>query len=83
MYDLASLISNDTGWTQMNVDSINNNGQIAGEGTSPSGQPNEAFILNPITVPEPASLAVAGVGSIGLMFRRRTRTVASREGTSF
>jgi probable HAF family extracellular repeat protein len=64
MTDLNSLIPAGSGWTLTDANAINDNGQIVGYGTNPSGQ-TDAFLLTP--TPEPSTLALLGAGAIGLL----------------
>ncbi len=61
--DLNSLLANGSGWTLTVATAINDNGQIVGYGTNPSGQ-QDAFLLTP--TPEPSTLAFLGAGAIAL-----------------
>ena len=71
MLDLNSMISPSSGWQLTTATAINDNGQIVGYGTNPSGQ-TDAFLLTP--TPEPSAfvlLAVGAVALIGYRWRRR------------
>jgi hypothetical protein len=48
---------------------INDLGHIAGSGTI--GRQTHAFLLTPISVPEPASLSLSAVSCLVLLARRR------------
>ena len=54
MEDLNSLISPNLGWTLMLAQAINDDGQICGYGSGPSGQ-SDAFLLTPMPTPEPSA----------------------------
>ena len=64
MSDLNSLISPTSGWTLEQAFSINDNGQIVGEGIAPSGQV-ESFLLTP--VPEPSVLVLLSLAAFSAM----------------
>jgi probable HAF family extracellular repeat protein len=67
---LASLGLNLAGWTLTDATGISSNGlTITGIGTDPSGQ-SEAFV---VTVPEPATLALLGIGALATAIMRRRR----------
>jgi len=68
MVDLNTLIPANSGWTLTDATAINNNGEIVGEGTNPSGQ-TDAFLLTP--VPEPATCVLLALGSVIFLLRRR------------
>lgn len=70
MVDLTTLIPSDgiQGWSELVVaNGINEQGQIVGWGTFNGAQ--TAFVMTP--VPEPATMAVLGLGAIALIRRRR------------
>jgi hypothetical protein len=67
MQDLNSLIG-PSNWKLESATAINNEGQIAGYGINPSGQPH-AFLLT--RVPEPTSAGIVLSVLVGLLARRR------------
>jgi probable HAF family extracellular repeat protein len=82
MADLNNLISTSAGWTLMDAMAINDNGQIVGDGINPLGQ-NDAFLLTPIPVPEPTSIALLALGSMWVLLRiyeNRTTCLPVRSG---
>ena len=73
MVDLNSVLEPLTasGWMLDQALAINASGQIVGTGVH-NGQ-QRGFLLNPLNpVPEPATLAVLGLGFLGLRRRRRS-----------
>jgi probable HAF family extracellular repeat protein len=68
MLDLNNLIGTNSDWTLETATGINDSGQIVCDGISTSGQ-QDALLLNPITVPEPATLVLVLCG-IGLFLPR-------------
>lgn len=60
LVDLNSLLVNGSGWVLEDASAVNNEGQIAGSGLY-QGR-NEAFLLTPVTTPEPNSPALAALG---------------------
>ena len=80
MTDLNSLIDPSSGWYLWHANAINDNGEIVGTGTNPSGQ-TDAFLLTPVSpTPEPSSLVLLCAGAIAFMGRawRRRRVWSSR-----
>jgi probable HAF family extracellular repeat protein len=67
MRDLNTLLTPGSGWTLREADAINDNGDIVGWGTNPSGQIH-AFLLT--LVPEPGSFSLLLLGGAALLFRR-------------
>ena len=65
--NLNNLIDPSLGWTLVGASSINNLGQIFGEGFNPTGQ-DEAYLLTP--VPEPTTLCLLGLASLVALRRR-------------
>jgi probable HAF family extracellular repeat protein len=63
MSDLNSLIDPTSGWILSRATAINDAGQIAGSGGI--GGQTHAFLLTP--VPEPSTLALLGIGALGVM----------------
>jgi uncharacterized membrane protein len=63
-YELQELLSPESGWSNLVALSINDSGQIVGQGNY-RGE-DRAFLMSPTTVPEPASWAIFGLiaGSI-------------------
>ncbi|MEN6450687.1 MAG: PEP-CTERM sorting domain-containing protein [Thermoguttaceae bacterium] len=70
MTDLNSLIDVASGWTLEAATAINDLGQIAGYGVSPSGQ-EHAFLLTPVPEPSTAVLLGVGVCLLACVWRRR------------
>jgi probable HAF family extracellular repeat protein len=70
MIDMNSLIPTNPGWTLGEGIAINDNGQIVGRGTNPSGQ-GHAFLLTP--VPEPSTSVLLTLGAVTLLGSRRLR----------
>src|SRR5205085_7300550 len=68
MRDLNSLIAPGSGWELESAASINNTGQIVGEGLM--GGDELAFLLTPVPEPGPISLWLAG-GAAALLRRSR------------
>jgi probable HAF family extracellular repeat protein len=67
--DLNTLLPPGSGWNLLSAEGINNRGDIVGYGTI--GGQTHAFLL---TVPEPSSLVLAGVGVALLLCRIRQRS---------
>jgi probable HAF family extracellular repeat protein len=70
MQDLNDLINPSLGWTLQQANAINDSGQIVGYGINPSGQ-QDAFLLTPISIPEPSTLAMLGLVSLLALKRQR------------
>ena len=64
-YDLANLLPQDAGWSRLVALDINDAGQIVGQGVI-NGE-ERAFLMNPATVPEPASLLVFALVATGFV----------------
>ena len=71
MYDINTMIPPGSGWTIDDAYAINDNGWIAATGTNPNvnAGAEQALLLTP--TPEPASLAILGLGVVGLLGKRR------------
>lgn len=69
MTDLDDLIGAGSGWSIQEAQGINNRGQIVGAGMY-NGQ-YRAFVMTQ-AVPEPASMAVLGLGVVALLRKRKT-----------
>lgn len=74
--NLNTLINPSSGWTLQSAEDINNLGQIVGQGIDRSGN-ERGYMLTPISVPEPASLALLGIGA-ATCATRRSRSRAAR-----
>jgi len=68
VYDLNDFLVGSPGWELHGGNAINEAGQIAGCGLNPDGD-SHALLLNPI--PEPCTLALTALGTVGLLVRRR------------
>jgi probable HAF family extracellular repeat protein len=66
MIDLNSLIDPNSGYFLVVAYGISNNGYITGYGLAPDGQ-THAFLLTPLSVPEPCGLVLLGTGVVGLL----------------
>jgi probable HAF family extracellular repeat protein len=78
MTDLNSLIDSASGWELWYANSINDVGQIVGQGriSTAISTDNHAFLLTPINTPEPSTLVLLAIGAAGLLghaWRRRKR----------
>ncbi len=71
MLDLNDLLPPDSGWFIYDATGINNLGQIIGKGTN-RGFP-AIFLLTPPEVPEPASVALLGIGAAMLLAYGRAK----------
>jgi probable HAF family extracellular repeat protein len=65
IHDLNDMIATPLDWTLEYAAGINDSGQIVGYGVNHSGL-EHAFLLTPTNEPEPSTLALLGVGAIGL-----------------
>ncbi|MDR3621368.1 MAG: PEP-CTERM sorting domain-containing protein [Paludisphaera borealis] len=71
IYDLNDLIPANSGWKLNDAYSINDRGQILGQGIDPEGQHSD-FLLTPVEqVPEPATWAVFGLAAAAFAWRKR------------
>ena len=68
MVDLNSLIAPSSGWTLLQANAVNDNGQIVGYGTY-EGE-TEAFLLTPTPAPPTALLLVPGLAGLAAVRRR-------------
>lgn len=68
-HSLLSSIINRSGWSELIATDINDNGQIVGQGVY--NGTTRGFLMNPITIPEPTTLMLLGVGSLFLRAKQR------------
>jgi probable HAF family extracellular repeat protein len=66
---LDSLLPDDSGWQLTMAYDINNSGQIVGWGWNPQGQAR-AFLMSPITIPEPPTIYLLVIAGLGLLVSR-------------
>jgi probable HAF family extracellular repeat protein len=88
MRDLQDMLVNDfkydlTGWVLGDANAISADGRwVTGTGINPSGQ-SEAWVANIAPIPEPSSVALAGLGLAALAGygwrRRRQQAIGSRQ----
>ena len=71
MIDLNLLIPPDSGWILQSAAGINDAGQIVGNGLFGSEQ--TAFLLTPVSTPEPATFGLCGVALGGFVILRLLR----------
>ncbi len=77
MHDLNDLIPPSSGWVLSAAYGINDSGQITGYGSF-NGNPNEGYVLTPISVPEPpVSAYVAVAVACGWVVHSRRRFCSS------
>jgi probable HAF family extracellular repeat protein len=80
MTDLNSLINPNSGWVLQGATSINDAGQIVGMGTidlgAGLGVQTHAFLLTPQSVPEPSSLMLIILGTVGVTSFQAIRRAA-------
>jgi hypothetical protein len=71
MQDLNSLLPPNSGWTISAAFSINDSGQIVGDGVNPEGE-SAIFLLSPV-LPEPSTECSLSILIFALAARRRIR----------
>jgi len=62
--DLNTVIAGSSGWVLEHATDVNNNGNIVGYGSTPSGR-RHAFLLTPVAVPLPAAFWLFGSALFG------------------
>ncbi len=72
MLNLNDLVPDLEGWTLTEAVGINESGQIIVNGIDQIGSMRHAFLLNPVTVPEPGTLALVMLGIATYFGRQRT-----------
>jgi len=72
MSDLNDLLVDASDWKLTDASAINASGQIVGNGLH-NGL-SRSYLLTPLSVPEPATLALFGIGLAGLVFARRKKS---------
>lgn len=69
--DLNALIQGGTSFQSLDsIVAVNASGEIAGNGTDGQGNP-QGFVLNPISIPEPATLSLLAIGTLALIAKRK------------
>ena len=75
MHDLNDLIPASSRWKLSQGIGINDAGWIVGDGVGPNSGYDQAFLLTPVPVPEPASGVLAALGLVAALALYSARVI--------